>query len=200
MVTTQIPSTEIFTSMTAVLRPLSAALRARDPRSAIHSTRVAAISSILAEHINLDEQSRRWIWLGGLVHDVGKIGIPDSILLNPGRLTPEEFATVQRHPVIGGDILEEVNGVPQLIRDIVCYHHERIDGKGYPEGRRGSEIPITARIVAIADAWDAMTSDRVYRPALSLDEARQEMVRGAGKQFDTELVDVFLSSVASHPC
>lgn len=184
-----------FLSMESVLRPLTVALCARDPSSAIHSNRVAEISAALAKRLDPHGTLWQWMWLGGLVHDVGKIGLPDSILLNPGRLTPEEYAAVKRHPVIGEEIVDAVDGVPKIIRDIVCYHHERFDGTGYPRGCTGDEIPLPARIVAIADAWDAMTSDRVYRPAMPVEEAREEMVRCAGTQFDPELVGIFLETV-----
>lgn len=195
MASSLVPTTP-FPPIKSVLLPLSAALFARDPASAVHSKRVAEISAALARCLNPDDSFVQWIWLGGLVHDVGKIGLPDHILLNPGRLSPEEFAVVKQHPVIGKEIVDAVDGVPNLIRDIVSSHHERIDGKGYPSGQAGKEIPLPARIVAIADAWDAMTSNRVYRTAMPVDAARREMIRCAGLQFDAELVDVFLESVA----
>jgi len=127
-------------------------------------------------------------------YDIGKIGIPEDILNKPGLLTEEEYRIVQRHPVISAEILERFEHLRELAH-IVRYHHERWDGKGYPEGLSGEEIPIESRILAVADAFDAMTSDRPYRKALKLEKAIEEIRKNKGKQFDPDIVEVFIDVI-----
>jgi HD-GYP domain-containing protein (c-di-GMP phosphodiesterase class II) len=127
---------------------------------------------------------------GGIVHDVGKIGIPDSVLRKPGWLSDEDWAEMHRHPEIGARILRGAS--LDDIGEWVLAHHERPDGQGYPHGLEGNSIPLEARILAVADAFEAMTSDRVYRPALTPEAARDELVRCSGTQFDSRVVDAFL--------
>lgn len=182
----------------AVMAPLLAALHARDPYTGAHSERVAGLAALFAEAAGVAADAVDAIRLGALVHDVGKIGVPDHVLKHPGRLTADQFALMKAHPGIGRSILGAVGGVPQTVLEIVHFHHERVDGRGYPEGLRARQIPLAARLVAIADAWDAMTSLRSYRPPLSREAAMAELARGAGTQFDPELVDLFLCQVLPH--
>ena len=119
----------------------------------------------------------------GLLHDVGKIGVPSAIINKPGKLTDDEFQVMKKHPVIGRDILDKIT-IDYNLRTGACYHHERYDGKGYPFGLKGEEIPEVARIIAVADSYDAMTSKRSYRDSLPQAKVRDELVKGLGKQFD----------------
>ncbi|MBO4541055.1 MAG: HD-GYP domain-containing protein, partial [Bacilli bacterium] len=138
------------------------------------------------------------IYLAGLIHDVGKIGIPELILRKPGKLDAEEFHTIQSHSSIGGDILHGIKEFP-VFQDVARSHHERFDGSGYPDKLKGEEIPFYARIVTICDCFDAMTSDRAYRLALSDEAALQEIRRCSGSQFDPKLVEAFLTLCSSFP-
>ncbi|MCH8345131.1 MAG: HD domain-containing protein [Planctomycetes bacterium] len=173
------------------LEALTASIDAKDTYTCGHSQRVAHLTQQLAQAMGLDEHTVRRMHIAGVVHDVGKIGVPESVLTKPGRLTEEEFAWMRQHPEIGHRILKDI---PQL-RDIlpgVLYHHERWDGKGYPEGLCGDRIPKVARMIALADAFDAMSSTRTYRPALSRAEVLQEIMECAGTQFDPEFAPVFV--------
>ena len=134
------------------------------------------------------------IHIGGLLHDIGKIGLPEHILTKPGKLTDEEYALIKTHPTLGYEIIKHVKSFKDSgILDIVLYYHERYDGKGYPSGLKGEDIPLAARIVAIADTFDAMTSKRVYRDKLDLDFTLNEIRKNKGAQFDPVITDVFLS-------
>lgn len=134
------------------------------------------------------------IYKGGILHDIGKIGIPENILLKPGSLTNEEYYIIKNHPSIGFDMVKHVSDFNENgVLDIVLYHHERYDGKGYPKGLSGTEIPLFARIMAIADSFDAMTSKRVYRNEIDLENTLIDIERNKGTQFDPEITDVFLS-------
>jgi hypothetical protein len=144
----------------------------------------------MAAVLGLDERQQMTVRIGGYLHDIGKIGIADAILLKPGRLTESEMAEMRRHSEIGAAILE-VDDAMAEIAQIVRHHHERWDGRGYPDALVGSTIPLGGRIIAVADAFSAMTSDRIYRPALSLDRAWAELRAHAGTQFDPQIVDVF---------
>lgn len=130
----------------------------------------------------------------GLLHDIGKIGISDTVLNKAGRLTDEEFKLVQTHAIIGEDVVRPI-GFLRDVSQVIRHHHERYDGRGYPDGLKGEEIPLAARILAVADAFDAMIHDRVYRAAMSVDEAVAELVKGKGTQFDPQVVDVFIEEV-----
>jgi HD-GYP domain-containing protein (c-di-GMP phosphodiesterase class II) len=149
---------------------------------------VAELSLLLAKGLRLPVAEQKMIHIGGHLHDIGKIGIPDSILNKPGKLTEAEFAMIRQHPVVGDTIVGKVK-VFHSITNIVRHHHERFDGKGYPDGLRGEEISLGARIVAVADAFDAMTSIRTYRSKLSLRDAIEETKRCRGSQFDPNIVD-----------
>lgn len=169
---------------------LASALDARDSYTAGHSHRVSEYSCAIAEGLGLAAEEVADIRIGALLHDIGKIGISDSVLQKPGRLTGEEFALIQQHPTIGRRILEGVNGFRPYLA-IVELHHENWDGSGYPTGLSGEEVPLAARIVHVADAFDAMTSDRPYRRRMSVSEAFGILDRFAGTQFDPEIVTAF---------
>lgn len=176
------------------IRALALALDARDPYTAGHSERVSAISVAIGQQMLLSEQDLDIVRLGALLHDIGKIGISDHVLRKPGPLTAEEFEAIKEHPVMGARILRTV---PFLTRHlpIVELHHEQPDGKGYPHGLRGDEIPVLARIVHVADAFDAITSARAYRPARTAADALQELWRHAGSQFDAQVVQALAGTV-----
>lgn len=169
---------------------LVAALEARDPYTQGHSARVAAYAVWLGEAAGLGPQEVNRLRLGGYLHDIGKIGIPEGILLKPGRVTDEEYAAIKQHPVIGYQIVRHVAGLSPLL-SLVRHHHERLDGSGYPDGLSGDEIPTLVRILAIADVFEALVSDRPYRRAMSVDEAIKVLAAGAGSLFDAALVEIF---------
>ena len=178
-------------SYEALLVALARALEAKDDETEGHSERVTAYALRLGRALGLRREALEDLRRGALLHDLGKIGIPDAVLRKPGPLTEEEKALMRTHPLIGDRILE---GLPALqgARGVVRHHHERFDGRGYPEGLQVEEIPLLARIFAVVDAYDAMTSDRPYRRALSHGEALAAIAREAGKQFDPQVVRVFL--------
>jgi HD-GYP domain-containing protein (c-di-GMP phosphodiesterase class II) len=177
-----------------MLRTMSNAIEARDPYTHGHSERVARVAYEIAVELQLGEVACQEIYLAGILHDIGKIGIPDSVLLKPGRLEPEEFKIIQQHPEIGHRILEEF-GKFRFALPGVLYHHERVDGTGYPHRLSWEQIPLMARILAVSDAYDAMTSSRVYRNAMGRDRATEILREGAGKQWDVETVDACLRVV-----
>jgi putative nucleotidyltransferase with HDIG domain len=172
------------------VRALAAAIDARDPYTHGHSIRVAAYSQVLARSSGLDDGHVEAIRRGCLVHDIGKIGIRDTILLKQGQLSPTELAEMREHPAVGYKMLQRLEW-DQRVFDVVLHHHEKWDGSGYPYGLVADGVPVVARVVAIADALDAMTSQRPYRSALSYSEAIDEIVRQAGVQFDPVLVKAF---------
>lgn len=166
-------------------------LDAKDPYTRLHSERVAAIAIDLAKSLGLDENDIHKIAYGARIHDIGKVGIPDSVLLKPGRLTESEYAVVRSHPARGWELLAPMHRYIGEVRPIIVFHHERWNGGGYPEGLRGEEIPLWARIVQIADSYEAMTAGRPYALAKSPEQALWELERLAGKQFDPHLVAQF---------
>ena len=170
---------------------LASAIDAKDKYTHGHSRRVAEYSEMIAEVYGKTDSECRDIYLAGLLHDVGKIGIPDNIINKDGRLTDEEFAVIKTHPAIGAGILKKINIAP-FISIGAHFHHERYDGKGYPEGLKGEDIPEIARIIAVADAYDAMTSKRSYRDALPQEVVRSEIEKGKGTQFDPEFAEIML--------
>jgi putative nucleotidyltransferase with HDIG domain len=177
------------------VRAMTASLDARDPYTAGHSERVSALSVAIGQELVFDAETIEILRLGALLHDVGKIGVPDEILRKPGRLTAREYDQIKGHPSAGARILRSI---PFLVRHIpiVELHHERPDGYGYPYGLKGDAIPVTARIVHVADAFDAMTSARAYRPALLPVEAITELRRGAGTDFDATAVEALVAALA----
>ncbi|MBS1716276.1 MAG: diguanylate cyclase [Armatimonadetes bacterium] len=180
----------------ATIQALAAAVDAKDSYTNGHSERVARYAVDLARAVGADEDTVDLVYRTGTLHDVGKIGVPDDILKKPGRLTDEERAIMETHPALGEVIVRKVPGLEETLPG-VRHHHERYDGKGYPDGLAGDRIPWLARILAIADTYDAMTSDRPYRKGLDVDFALSEIEKGAGSQFDPEMVKVFVEIIRS---
>ncbi len=169
---------------------LSTAIEARNLETGEHCRQLGVLSERMAAVLGLDEREQMTIRIGGYLHDIGKIGIADAVLLKPGKLTESEMAEMRRHSEIGASILE-VHEAMKDIAQIVRHHHERWDGRGYPDGLVARSIPLGGRIIAVADAFSAMTTDRIYRPALPLDRAWEELHAHSGTQFDPEIVAVF---------
>jgi putative two-component system response regulator len=177
------------------IRRLSSAAESRDQETGQHIVRMSLYCALLARLAGFDADRAELLRIASPMHDVGKIGIPDRILLKPGRLSEEERAVMQAHTEVGHRILAGSNEeLLDLAALLALTHHERIDGAGYPHGLAGDEIPIEGRIAAVADVFDALTSDRVYRPAFRPEEAREMMLEGRGTQFDARLLDLFLGS------
>ena len=175
----------------ASITSLCNALEARDSYTRGHSEAVSDIATKIAFQMGIGERDIELIRLGGKLHDLGKIGVIDSVLLKPGKLTDEEFAIIKKHPVIGAEILRPVPSLAPII-PIVLYHHERFDGKGYPEGLQGSSIPLWARITAVGDTYHALTSDRPYRAGMPKDKALAIIQQVSGSQLCPDCVDVFI--------
>ncbi len=172
---------------------LARALDLRDPNTARHSDTVAGYATQMAQRLGLSARTVERVHLAGILHDVGKIGIPDAVLLKPGKLTEAEWEQMRSHPQLGAQMLDSTT-----LRDVhqwVLAHHERPDGRGYPSGLQGDEIPLEARILAVADAFEAMTADRVYRSGMPVAQAIQELIRCSGTQFDPQVVDAMLQSL-----
>jgi HD-GYP domain-containing protein (c-di-GMP phosphodiesterase class II) len=175
---------------------LAAAIEARDPYTVGHSARVTQYAVAIAEAMELPSESVEELRLAGLLHDLGKIGVPDSILNKAGRLSEEEYSAIKMHPALSMRIIEPLPHLGNII-PIIYHHHERYDGNGYMDGKAGEKIPLGARIISVADSYEAMTSDRPYRKALSREEAMTELSRNAGSQFDPEVVRHFLALLES---
>ncbi len=174
-----------------MVQTLRYTVEAKDAYTRGHSDRVSEYSVLIGEKLGLPEDQIKILRIGGLFHDIGKIGVPDRILLKTDKLTDDEYSEIKNHPSIGAHIL----GAATIFKDIipiVKYHHERYDGRGYPCGLKGEDIPYVARIAAVADTFDAMTSKRSYRDALNLDIVKEEIERCKGTQFDPKIADVFL--------
>ncbi len=183
---------EVETLSVQAILAISNAVDKKDVYTRQHSARVAKYSREIATRLGWEEDDIINLYNLALMHDIGKIGVPDAILKKPDKLTDEEFATMKTHTTMGAEILKDIT----IIKDVAKgakYHHERYDGRGYMEGLKGEEIPLVARVVGIADAYDAMTSDRAYRRKLPEDVVRGELEKGRGTQFDPKLVDVMLS-------
>jgi HD-GYP domain-containing protein (c-di-GMP phosphodiesterase class II) len=179
--------------MMGLLHSLTSAVDAKDAYTCGHSERVALLSRHLSQQIGLSDTEVDEVYMAGLLHDVGKIGVPESVLQKTGKLTNEEFELMKKHPQIGARILADVKQVKALIPGVL-HHHERYDGKGYPAGLSGTNIPLMGRIICLADCFDAMTSNRTYRKALPIEVAVTEIRRCAGTQFDPSLAEAFVKT------
>lgn len=183
--------TKVEANFFNVVKGLARALDAKDKYTSHHSANVKAYTSMIAYNIQIDPEEKNDILIAAELHDIGKIGVTDSILNKNGPLSETEYESMKTHPTIGADIFAGIDGYHR-ISQIIRHHHERIDGKGYPAGLSGEDIPKGSSIIAIADAFDAMTTDRIYRKALSVDMAIEELRKGAGTQFHSEYVTVFI--------
>ena len=172
-------------------------VEAKDPYTRGHSDRVSEYSVLIGKQLNLSDEDLKTLKIGGLFHDVGKIGVPDSILLKTEKLTDDEYSEIKNHPAIGAHILSNATIFKNII-PIVKHHHEKYDGTGYPGKLKGEDIPLFARIAAIADTFDAMTSKRTYRDSLGLDIVKSEIEKCKGTQFDPKLADIFLDILNNH--
>jgi putative nucleotidyltransferase with HDIG domain len=182
-----------------VAQKIMESVKVKDPETYNHCIRVSKGSRLIAKSAGLNEIEQKMVEFAGLFHDVGKVGVPDHILLKPGKLTDDEFTVMKSHPEISVKILEPLASVEFYAKLIpgVMHHHERFDGKGYPVGVMGEEIPIYARMILIADTYDAMTSTRTYRKGLAPEVAYQELKDFAGRQFDARLVKIFIEAHAT---
>lgn len=181
---------EQHTLFMGMVQALTASVDAKDPYTRGHSERVAYLASQLAAAMKFDKEQVEHYRIAGLLHDVGKIGVPEAVLCKPGRLTAEEFAQIKLHPEIGYRILKDIPALAEALPGVL-HHHERWDGRGYPHGLAGEGIPLIGRILALADTFDAMSSTRSYRPAIARNEVIAEIARCAGSQFDPALAPVF---------
>jgi len=173
---------------------LTKALEYYDKYTRGHSDRVARYALKIAERLNLDPETTKKIYWAGYLHDIGKIFVPQDILNKPGRFTEEEYSLVKIHPVKSEELVLEIEDLAEIAR-IIRHHHERWDGKGYPDGLSDDDIPLGSRILEIADAFEAMTSKRPYKRALTLEEAIEELKRCSGTQFDPKLVEIMVSVI-----
>jgi HD-GYP domain-containing protein (c-di-GMP phosphodiesterase class II) len=180
-----------------LMKTMSSAIDARDAYTRGHSQRVGRYAHEIAARLTLPAGDREQLYLTGLLHDIGKIGVPDHVLLKPGRLSNEEFELIKQHPEIGHRILEPIAELSFALPGVL-HHHERIDGQGYPHGLVAAEIPLMARILAVADAFDAMTSSRTYRAAMTNERAREILADGAGQQWDADVVTAFLETAGAY--
>lgn len=176
----------------ALVETLAAALDVREHETGLHSKRVACHTLVLARRFTDDSEQLRQVYWGSLLHDIGKIGISDAVLLKKGTLTKTEWTEMRRHPEMGHKILSAAPFMSEAAEIVLC-HEERYDGQGYPRGLAKDAIPLYARIFAVVDTLDAMTSHRPYRKGLSFEEAREEIVRMSGTQFDPEAVEAFIA-------
>jgi putative nucleotidyltransferase with HDIG domain len=178
----------------ATLLALAQTIELKDPYTKGHCERVAQYGVAIAAELGLDAQVRKEVAWGGWLHDCGKIGVPEAILNFPGPLTTEEFAVIKKHPAWGSEVARQAR-LPKRVLHVIHYHHERFDGNGYPAGLRGEDIPLEARIVAVADVCDALLSDRPYRPRTAPAEARAVLEQLRGNALDPQIVSLFLQNV-----
>jgi ribonuclease P protein subunit RPR2 len=183
---------QLETSYATTVRALAAALELRDDETGGHAQRVTTLALELTRRIDPELAAEPQLEYGFLLHDIGKIGIPDGILRKPGWLDPDELEQMRFHSVLGERVLEQIPYLSGIARDVVACHHERWDGTGYPAGLRGTEIPTAARIFALADSFDAMTNDRPYRLAMSDAAAIDEIIKCSGTQFEPALAEAFV--------
>ena len=177
-----------------VIFSLAAAVEAKDAYTERHTHRVAETARHVGEKMGLSERALDALYRGGIIHDIGKIGVPDAVLLKPGPLDARELASMRMHPIIGESIVRPLRSGASLL-PIIRHHHERFDGRGYPDGMRSREIPRLARIVSVCDAFDALVNDRPYRPRLPVDQALAVLIDGAGQQWDPEVVELFVGEM-----
>lgn len=177
-------------------KSLAEAIEKRDPYTGGHTQRVTQYCLAVAKYLPIKPEELKWLKIASILHDIGKIGIDDQVLRKPTRLDPHEFDLIRRHPKIGAEILGHIKQLKEIIPG-VKYHHEHMNGKGYPEGLIGEGIPMIARIIAVTDTYDAITTDRPYRKALSKERAISELKKGAGTQFDWKVVEAFLQAFHS---
>ena len=180
------------------IETLNATVDAKDPYTAGHSQRVQRIALAIGGELGLARDRMKALRHGALLHDIGKIGVPDVILTKPATLTPAEYDVIKRHPVDGARIVEKLGRLRAAV-PLIRHHHERWDGRGYPDGLAGDAIPLEAAIVGLSDAWDAMTTDRPYHRALTLEEAVEEIRAGRGTQFAPAVVDAFFAALGRSP-
>jgi putative nucleotidyltransferase with HDIG domain len=181
---------QLTRSYMATVRALSNAVEARDAYTGGHAERVARYAIEIGRELGLPRPDAPEIEFGFLLHDIGKLAVPDSILFKPGPLTAEERALMTRHTIVGAEIMRDIEFLAEASK-VVRSHHERWDGSGYPDGLAGEEIPLTARVFAVADVFDALTTDRPYRAALSFEQAHEMIVAESGRHFDPEVADAF---------
>jgi len=180
----------------STVKSLSKAIDTKSPWTAGHSERVTACSLLIGQEMGLKECEMKWLELAATLHDIGKIGTHDGILDKPGKLTEKEYNIVRRHPADGANILSGIKELKDVV-PAIKYHHERFDGKGYPSGKKNEDIPLFARIIAVADSYDAMVSDRPYRQGKTVEEITDDFKQNAGKQFDPHITSIFLENVIS---
>ena len=190
-------TSHIISSYHSMVTTLSAALEARDPYTAGHVERVSRYAKAVAEEMGLESRLVHQIVMGAILHDIGKIGVPDAILRKPGALDEKEKERMRLHSAQGKDILSSSSDAPHAMKDFILYHHEQYDGRGYPYGLKGTAIPLGDRIIAVADAFDAMVTDRPYRKGLPRETAIAELRKEAGRQFDPQVVEAFLKVLGS---
>ena len=176
------------------LETFAHAIDAKDQNTNGHSQRVAIYSAEIAKRMGMSDEEQEQIYYMGMLHDIGKIGIPDAILKKPGKLTEEEMQIIRNHPTIGGEILKDFTAI-QGISDGARYHHERYDGNGYNEGLKGEEIPLAARIICVADSYDTMSSKRVYKELHEENYILSELDQCSGKQFDPQIVPFMIEMI-----
>lgn len=183
---------QIAASRSSVICALNQLVDLKDLNTGVHSTRLAEWGMRVGQELGLEEDALQNLEVAALLHDIGKVGIPDSILRKPGQLDPDEYALMKKHPEFGWAVLRLLPGFERAALDIL-HHHESFDGSGYPAGLKGSEIPIVSRIVSVIDSFDAMVSSRPYRKGLSFEEAGRRLILASGTQFDPAVVQCFLS-------
>jgi len=187
----EIRQQQIDRMLLQIVDVLGVTIDAKDQYTKGHSSRVSKYSVLIAKELGYNEEHLEVIKYAGLLHDIGKIGVPDSVLNKPDKLTESEFEIVKNHAKTGANILSNLDSIPGA-EEAAHFHHERVDGKGYPDGLKRDEIPLISRIIAVADAYDAMNSSRVYRKRLNRDEIRKELIDGKGSQFDPDILDVVI--------
>lgn len=183
-----------FATIQALIRLISHFIDVRDPYTKEHSSHVAKYSKMIAEKMGFSEEELQNIYCMGLLHDVGKVYIPSEILRKPAKLTDDEWQIMKRHTIYGSQVLNEFKDIPN-VKEAVLYHHERYDGKGYMEGLKGEEIPLVARIICVADSYDAMATDRAYRKALSKEVILAELEKNKGIQFDPKIAEIMIELI-----